>query len=285
MQPTSQGGRLLGDGAYATVFLAKPTRQKNMAVKRLQVKDSVHKQFFQEISTMVQFAHPNIVSLFGISQDGPNWCIIYEHMENGSLKDRLHCKDKTHPLTGHQRSRIAKNVAQGLNFLHTKNKIAVVHRDVTSANILLDSDFSAKIGDCGLAHRGPVDTTKTHTITNVIIGTTYYCAPEYFHGEISVKLDAFSFGMVLYEMLTGLPILDESREERYLKEHVEKCFQDKGLSTGINILVDVRLSTKWKMENVASVFRMARRLTALDKKQRPKIEDVLQEIMEWPPEW
>ena len=283
MQPLRQGGRLLGTGGYAMVFLAKPSTQKNMAVKFLENKDNAHKQFFQEVDILVKFVHPNIVPLFGVSQDGPNWCIVYEYMENGSLEDRLDCKDKTTPLTGRQRSQVAKDVAQGLNFLHTRNKIAFVHRDVKTANILLHSDFSAKIGDCGLAHRGPIDTEKTHTTTNNIIGTKCYCAPEYLRHEISVKLDAYSFGMMLYEMLTGLAVFDECREEPFLKEHVEKGFADHGLDS-IQYLVDLKLY-EWKKENVAPVFDTACRLTTLDKKQRPKIEEVLQEIMEWPQEW
>ena len=198
MQSLRQGGRLLGAGGYATVFLAKPPTQKNMAVKLLKDKDNAQKLFSQEVNVLVKFVHPNIVPLLGISEDGPNWCIVYEYMENGSLEDRLNCKDKTPPLTGRQRSRIAKNVAQGLNFLHTKDKIAFVHRDIKPANILLHSDFSAKIGDCGLAHRGPIDTSKTHTTTKNIIGTKYYCAPEYLYNEISVKIDAYSYGMVWY---------------------------------------------------------------------------------------
>ena len=285
MQPLKQGGRLLGRGGYATVFLAKQHRQKNMAVKRMENKDNACKQFFQEIDTLVKFGHPNIISLFGISDDGPNWCIIYEYMENGSLEDRLSCKDKKKTLTGPQRSKIIKGVAQGLNYLHTKNKPAFVHRDVKPANILLDSDFSAKVGDLGLAHRGPIDTTKTHTTTKNIIGTHSYCAPEYFRNEISVKLDAYSFGMVLYEVLTGIAVFDELREKSFLKEHVENTFEENGLSLGIHKLVDVRLSPGFKEENVAPVFDMARRLTALDKKQRPKIEEVLQEITEWAQEW
>ena len=86
-------------------------------------------------------------------------------------------------------------------------------------------------------------------------------------------------------MLTGLPVFDECRQEPRLNKHVEKCFTDHRLdSIQYMYLVDLKLS-EWKKENVAPVFDMARRLTTLDKKRRPKIEEVLQEMIEWPQEW
>ena len=282
-QPISEGGQLLGSGGYATVYLAKPPDQRRMAVKKLQNKDNSQKQFFNEMKTLAEFVHPNIVPLFGVCQESPDLCIVYEYMENGSLEDRLECKDKTPPLTSGQRCRIAKGIAQGLNFLHTKNQTPFVHRDIKSANILLDYDFSAKIGDCGLARRGPADTGKTHTKTTTVIGTAAYCAPEYFQNEISVKIDAYSFGMVLYELLTGSAVSDGRREEPRLNEHVRKCFRIHGPES-IQYLVDVKM-TGWQKENMEHAFDMAYRLTAIDKLVRPKVEEVLYEILEWPQEW
>ena len=280
--PFREGGHVLGEGGYATVFLGKPPGQRLMAVKRLKDNEA-HNQFFQEVSALARFAHPNIVPLFGVSQDGPHWCIVYEYMENGSLDDRLFCKDETPALTGTQRCRIAKGIAQGLTHLHTNEQTPYVHRDIKPENILLDYDFTAKLGDCGLARRGPVDPSKSHTTTMAIIGTEFYCAPEYFYGEVSVKLDAFGFGMVLYQMLTGQSVYDDLRQEKRLNSHIDSIFTQYS-NDAISCLVDKKM-VGCKKDNLQLVFEMARRLTEVNKHQRPKVQDVLPEIMDWPQDW
>ena len=114
-----------------------------------------------------------------------------------------------------QRLRIAYGTSEGIQYLHTaSHSKPLVHRDIKTANILLDSQLEPKIGDFGLVRLGGgspgQDRTKT-VLTTTVVGTSAYMAPEAVRGEVSVKLDVFSFGVVLLELLTALPPMDENR--------------------------------------------------------------------------
>src|SRR5699024_4649880 len=95
----------------------------------------------------------NILPLYAVALDGPEPCLVYQYMSNGSLEDRLLCKGNTSPLTWLQRAKIGEGIARALNFLHTLKGNPFVHGDVKSANILLDAVFEPKLGDFGLARK------------------------------------------------------------------------------------------------------------------------------------
>lgn len=275
-----QGGRLVGTGGFAYVFLGNPPHDVAIAVKRLRNNDDGHRQFFKEIDVLSQFIHTNIVQLLGVSQDGPHWCIIYKYMPNGALDEWLDCDSETPPLSRTQRCHIAKGIAYGLYYLHTSRAVAFVHRDIKSANILLDENFTAKIGDCGLVHDGPTDPQKSCTYTKGIIGTRAYMPPEYDSGAISEKFDAYSFGVVIFEMLTGLPPFDDSRNLKLLSYHVNDVLHSGDVLT----LLDKRVKD-WNHSVVHDVFQVAHRLTKLDMHKRPSVKDVIPQIQQWPVDW
>lgn len=112
-------------------------------------------QSFREIKILNSRAHENILPLYAYSIDGEAPCLVYQFMQNGSLEDRLLLKHGTEPLTWLQRHEIAKGTARGLQYLHTIGDKPLIHGDIKSANILLDKNFEAKIGDFGLAREGP----------------------------------------------------------------------------------------------------------------------------------
>lgn len=106
--------------------------------------------------------------------------------------------------------KIAAGAANGLDYLHNVASPPVIYRDLKSANILLDADFQPKLSDFGLAKLGPTD-DKSHVSTRVM-GTYGYCAPEYaMTGQLTVKSDVFSFGVVLLELITGRRAFDSTR--------------------------------------------------------------------------
>lgn len=150
----------------------------------------------------------NILPLYAISLDGPEPCLVYQFMPNGSLEDRLLCKKNTPPLTWTQRANIAEGVAQALNFLHT-SKDTLVHGDVKSANILLDLMFQPKLGDFGLAKQVMHNESKknsiyTHCKVTSVHGTSVYLPNEYLrHKILSPAVDVYSYGIVILEMATG----------------------------------------------------------------------------------
>ncbi|XP_070927946.1 interleukin-1 receptor-associated kinase 4 isoform X2 [Macaca nemestrina] len=222
-RPISVGGNKMGEGGFGVVYKGY-VNNATVAVKKLAAMvdittEELKQQFDQEIKVMAKCQHENLVELLGFSSDGDDLCLVYVYMPNGSLLDRLSCLDGTPPLSWHMRCKIAQGAANGINFLHENHHI---HRDIKSANILLDEAFTAKISDFGLA-RASEKFAQT-VMTSRIVGTTAYMAPEALRGEITPKSDIYSFGVVLLEIITGLPAVDEHREPQLLldiKEEIE----------------------------------------------------------------
>ncbi|XP_070762864.1 interleukin-1 receptor-associated kinase 4 isoform X4 [Enoplosus armatus] len=218
-RPISGGGCRLGEGGFGTVYKGL-VNDKPVAVKKLNPMDDVsldelRVQFSQEIETLKVLKHENLVDMVGFSCDGQHPCLVYAFMANGSLLDRLACLEESPPLSWPQRCLIAEGIARGLEYLHSNHHI---HRDVKSANILLDEEFVAKISDFGLT-RASAKRTSTTMMTERIVGTRAYMAPEALRGEITPRSDVFSFGVVLLELLSGLPPVDENREPQFLVYH------------------------------------------------------------------
>ncbi|RZR97983.1 hypothetical protein BHM03_00027282 [Ensete ventricosum] len=152
--------------------------------------------------------HPNLVNLIGYCADGDQRLLVYEYMSMGSLEDHLHA-DKE-PLDWNTRMKIAAGAAKGLEYLHNKASPPVIYRDLKSSNILLDKSFHPKLSDFGLAKLGPVG-DKSHVSTRVM-GTYGYCAPEYaMTGQLTVKSDIYSFGVVLLELITGRKAVETTK--------------------------------------------------------------------------
>ncbi|XP_021924264.1 probable LRR receptor-like serine/threonine-protein kinase At1g51810 isoform X3 [Zootermopsis nevadensis] len=192
----SNGGRKLGAGAFGSVYLGILPSQKHVAVKRLhRDAGNVEKQFCNEIQALSRYRHSNLLCLVGYSCDGPAYCLIYEYMSNGSLQDRLACKHEGVALQWHVRLNIALGTARGILYLHTAYEKPLIHRDVKSANILLDQHLVPKLGDFGLVRLGQHSNSMT-VPTTTVLGTSAYMAPEAFRGDVSVKLDTFSFGVL-----------------------------------------------------------------------------------------
>uniref|UniRef100_A0A8D1Y5N3 Interleukin-1 receptor-associated kinase 4 n=1 Tax=Sus scrofa TaxID=9823 RepID=A0A8D1Y5N3_PIG len=214
-RPVSIGGNKMGEGGFGVVYKGY-VNNRAVAVKKLAAvvdisTEELKQQFDQEIKVLAKCQHENLVELLGFSSDGDDLCLVYVYMSNGSLLDRLSCLDDTPPLSWYMRCKIAQGAANGLSFLHENHHI---HRDIKSANILLDEDFTAKISDFGLA-RASEKFAQT-VMTSRIVGTTAYMAPEALRGEITPKSDIYSFGVVLLEIITGLPAVDEHREPQLL---------------------------------------------------------------------
>ncbi|XP_065563338.1 tyrosine-protein kinase JAK2-like isoform X2 [Artemia franciscana] len=197
-----------------------------IAVKRLckkkaldhgpELEKLISKLFVSEIENMSRFSHPNLLTLLGfcapeVDITGVNSimfeerCLVYPLMVNGSLEDRLVCKDQSQPLSWETRTHILKQVISAIKYLHTFEKKAFIHRDIKSANVLLDEHCLAKIGDFGLVRAGKSGvTTGIPGETDNPMGTPIYMSIEAVRGDISAKMDVFSFGVVILEVLSGI---------------------------------------------------------------------------------
>ncbi|XP_020571743.1 probable serine/threonine-protein kinase PBL7 isoform X2 [Phalaenopsis equestris] len=154
--------------------------------------------------------HPNLVNLIGYCADGDQRLMVYEYMPLGSLDVHLHdLTPETKRLDWNTRMKIAAGAAKGLEYLHDKANPPVIYRDLKCSNILLDEEYHPKLSDFGLAKLGPVG-DNSHVSTRVM-GTYGYCAPEYaMTGQLTLKSDIYSFGVVLLEIITGRKAIDYS---------------------------------------------------------------------------
>ncbi|KAJ9692877.1 hypothetical protein PVL29_011803 [Vitis rotundifolia] len=192
---------VLGEGGSGRVYKARFNENFLAAVKRLdRGGQDGEREFENEVDWLSKIQHQNIVSLLGCCIHGETRFLVYEMMQNGSLEAQLHGPSHGSTLTWHLRMKIAVDVARGLEYLHEHCNPPVIHRDLKSSNILLDSDFNAKLSDFGLAI-----TSGTQNKNNLkLSGTVGYVAPEYLlDGKLTDKSDVYAFGVVLLELLMG----------------------------------------------------------------------------------
>ncbi|VDM60166.1 unnamed protein product [Angiostrongylus costaricensis] len=223
---------IVGRGGYGVVYVGEWKHTK-IAVKRFmangsrcgQIQRERLRQSLQELRTLAKFRHDNILPLYAFSLEGPEPCLVYQFMFNGSLEDRLSCRGNTPPLLWRQKREIAEGTARGLHFLHSMASVPIIHGDVKSANILLDKHFEPKLGDFGLSRDGRVEVNaeeKSPLIASHVKGTLAYLPPEFITNKIlSTKIDVYSFGIVLLEIATGMRAFTDSRSPPSLADY---CF-------------------------------------------------------------
>lgn len=219
-----QAKNIIGSGGFGIVYKGfwKGTQ---VAIKRLKDCNNFD-QALIELQTLTRFRIDNIVPLYGISiGDKKSPCLIYQYMVNGSLDDRLQCKHNSQPLSWSQRLNIGLGIAKALNYLHTLKDNPLIHGDVKSANILLDAQMQAKLGDFGLAkylqdyqeESSPILSSNrlnskknlTHITVTQVHGTVAYLPPEYLRSKIlSPAVDVYSYGVVQLELMTGCRAFD-----------------------------------------------------------------------------
>ncbi|MFS7919845.1 putative protein kinase RLK-Pelle-LRR-I-1 family [Helianthus anomalus] len=199
-----------------------PKKRSIAAIKRISSQDG-KEGFFREIETLTSCNHPNVVSLLGYSKEEFEMVLVFEFASNGCLDTCLE-KNKMKNVTWAQRIQIGLDVARGLQYLHTniEGKRTILHRDVKSANILLDEEWNAKVADFGLSKIYPAGKTLMNTfVTKHIAGTEVYMDPEYISTTAYKKeCDIYSFGVVLFEILSG----------RLAYDKIYNVGNDKGLS-------------------------------------------------------
>ncbi|KAK4488819.1 hypothetical protein RD792_004609 [Penstemon davidsonii] len=192
----------LGQGGFGTVYKGVLQDGREIAVKRLFFNNK-HRaaDFYNEINIISSVEHKNLVRLLGCSCSGPESLLVYEYLPNKSLDRFIFDSSKGKLLNWEKRFAIIIGTAEGLVYLHENTRIRIIHRDIKASNILLDSRLRARIADFGLARSFQED--KSH-ISTAIAGTLGYMAPEYLaHGQLSEKVDVYSFGVLLLEIVTG----------------------------------------------------------------------------------
>ncbi|PVH35118.1 hypothetical protein PAHAL_7G108600 [Panicum hallii] len=193
----------LGAGGFGSVFKGVLSDLTRVAVKRLDgARHQGEKQFRAEVGALGQIQHINLVKLIGFCCQGDSKrLLVYEHMCNGSLDSHLFQSKGRTVLDWRTRFQIAIGVARGLSYLHQSCRECIIHCDIKPENVLLDESFVPKIADFGLASVVGRDFSRVLTTFR---GTMGYLAPEWLSGvAITSKVDVYSFGMVLMEIVSG----------------------------------------------------------------------------------
>ncbi|KAI5084761.1 hypothetical protein GOP47_0000930 [Adiantum capillus-veneris] len=206
------GGNVVGKGGFAMVYKGTLPGGKTIAIKKLSqsyTAEHREKDFLVEIGIMAHVCHPNTTPLVGFCLEGGLY-LIYKFYPNGSLAEILH-GTKSKSFDWPSRYKVALGVAQGLFYLHEQCRRRIIHRDIKASNILLDGDFEPQISDFGLAKWLPKE--WSHHSVSAVEGTFGYLAPEYqMHGIVDEKIDVYSFGVLLLEIISGRRPVDNDQQ-------------------------------------------------------------------------
>ncbi|KAI3417221.1 Protein kinase domain-containing protein [Psidium guajava] len=201
-------GNCIGSGGFGTTYKAEISPGVLLAIKRLAVgRFQGVQQFHAEIKTLARHHHRNLVTLIGYHASETEMFLIYKYLPGGNLEKFIK-ERSTRPVDWRVLHKIALDVARALSYLHNECVPRILHRDVKPSNILLDDDYNAYLSDFGLARL--LGTSETHATTGVA-GTFGYVAPEYaMTCRVSDKADVYSYGVVLFELLSDKKALDPS---------------------------------------------------------------------------
>ncbi|KAK6928285.1 S-locus glycoprotein domain [Dillenia turbinata] len=189
----------IGKGGSGIVYKGMLPSHGVVAVKRLDEASIAEDVFLAEVSTIGRLNHMNLINMLGYCAEGKHRLFVYDYMQNGSLADNL----SSNALDWDKRFKIAVGTARGLAYLHEECLEWILHCDVKPQNILLDSNYQPKVADFGLSKllsKGGMNNSGFSRIR----GTEGYMAPEWFSNQsISSKVDVYSYGIAMLEMVTG----------------------------------------------------------------------------------
>ncbi|XP_023542041.1 LEAF RUST 10 DISEASE-RESISTANCE LOCUS RECEPTOR-LIKE PROTEIN KINASE-like 1.1 isoform X1 [Cucurbita pepo subsp. pepo] len=267
----------LGDGGFGTVYHGKLLDGREVAVKRLYQHNYRRvEQFMNEVKILTRLRHKNLVSLYGCtSKRSRELLLVYEFVANGTVADHLHGEQASFSLlTWPIRMTIAIETASALVYLHASD---IIHRDVKTTNILLDSNFSVKVADFGLSRLFPNDVSHVSTAPQ---GTPGYVDPEYYQCyQLTTKSDVYSFGVVLIELISSMPAVDITRHRHEI--NLSNLAVDKILRQEIDELIDPCLgyqSDEKVRRMILAVAWLAFLCLQQDKERRPTMEEALETL-------
>ncbi|XP_041017209.1 U-box domain-containing protein 33-like [Juglans microcarpa x Juglans regia] len=261
----------IGGGGFGNVYRGL-ILQTDVAIKRLQSTCGQGKAEFQaEVRVLSHLSHPNLVKLIGCCPEES--ALVYEYLPNGSLLDRLRCRDDTPSIPWETRLSIIKELCSVLTYLHSRKPHSFVHGDLKPSNILLDENFVSKLSDFGICRELCHDqcSNKDTTLCRITRpkGTSDYIDPDFFEtGKLTMKADVYSFGIILLELLTN-------RSPSFVIFDVKLA-----LETGnLEALLD-QSAGGWPLSVAKDLAELALKCCDKNRKNRPKLESDVWKVLE-----
>ncbi|KAK6938639.1 S-locus glycoprotein domain [Dillenia turbinata] len=271
----------IGRGGGGAVYKGVLPDNRIAAIKRLTEAYQGEAEFLAEVRTIGRLNHMNLIDMWGYCAEGKHRLLVYEYMEHGSLADNL----SSNSLDWNMRFEIAVGMARGLAYLHEECLEWVLHCDVKPQNILLDSNYHPKVADFGLSkllNRAGGENSSFSQIR----GTRGYMAPEWvFKLPITSKVDVYSFGIVVLEMVTGrkateLHVTDSEGDSVSEKKELVNWMKGKinGASTNkfcIEDIINPSVGDKWDAQQLQRLVGVALQCVRPDKDGRPTMSQVV----------
>ncbi|KAM7485621.1 hypothetical protein LguiA_001630 [Lonicera macranthoides] len=267
---------ILGRGGFGKVYKGRLDDGTLVAVKRLKEERTPggQLQFQTEVELLSKTVHRNLCRLIGFCTTPTERVLVYPYMANGSVASSLRERPETQPpLDWPTRKQIALGSARGIMYLHDHCDPKIIHRDIKAANILLDEEFEAVVGDFGLAK---LMDYKDSQVTTAVRGTIGHIPPEYLStGKTSEKSDVFGYGVMLLELITGQRAFDLARlandDDVMLLDWVKGLMKEKKLEA----LVDADLNGNYNDNEVEQLIQVALLCTRRSLTDRPKMSEVV----------
>ncbi|KAF8413077.1 hypothetical protein HHK36_001053 [Tetracentron sinense] len=253
----------IGEGGFGSI-----------AVKRLKsISGKAEMEFAMEVEILGRARHKNLLSLRGFYAGGDERLIVYDYMPNHSLISHLHGQLASDLfLDWPRRISIAIGSAEGLAYLHHEANPHIIHRDIKASNVLLDSEFQAKVADFGFAKLIPEGVSH---LTTKVKGTLGYLAPEYaMWGKVSESCDVYSFGILLLEIISAKKPLEKlpGGVKRGIVQWATP-FVEEG---NFDKIADPRLMGRFDRTQLMSLVTIAMRCTDGNQENRPSMMEVVE---------
>ncbi|EOA32020.1 hypothetical protein CARUB_v10015262mg [Capsella rubella] len=260
----------IGQGGFGAVYYAD-LRGEKAAIKKMDMEAS--KQFLAELKVLTHVHHVNLVRLIGYCVEGSLF-LVYEYVDNGNLGQHLHGSG-LEPLPWIKRVQIALDSARGLEYIHEHTVPVYVHRDVKSANILIDQNFRAKVADFGLTKLIEVGGSATRGA----MGTFGYMAPETIYAQVSAKVDVYAFGVVLFELISAKSAVVKMNETvgefRSLVGVFDEVFKKTDKEEALRKIIDPRLGENYPFDSVYKMAELGKACTQKNAQQRPSMRYIV----------
>ncbi|XP_020228081.1 putative leucine-rich repeat receptor-like protein kinase At2g19210 [Cajanus cajan] len=272
---TNNFDKMIGKGGCGIVYHGSLKDGTQVAVKMVLQKSSQASQQFQtEAQLLMRVHHKNLASFLGYCNEVGHTAIIYEYMAYGNLEEYL-SDARREPLSWRERIQIAVDAAQGIEYLHHGCKPPIIHRDIKSANILLNEKLQAKVADFGFSK--DFTTENESHVSTAVIGTFGYLDPEYYvSSRLTEKSDVYSFGIVLLELITGQPAIIRGHQNIHIVQWISN-FLARG---DIQQIVDPRMQGDFDFGSMWKAVEAAIACVPSMSIQRPSMSYIVGELKE-----